>query len=323
MKKRNLLTLFDVSVCSSNLGDQIITESVYRELLDCINNNQVVSIASHDYLGIHSYKQLIRSKYSFVGGSNLLSSNMPFYRQWKISMYDPFILSSAILFGVGWWQYQKKPNLFTRFTLNKVLDKKKLHSVRDEYTKKMLFDIGIKNVINTGCPTMWNLTPEHCKTIPTEKSDKVITTITDYNFSLEHESKMLMCLINNYDEVYVWLQGDNDISKLKQTGLMDKLKIISPNLKSYRDVLVNTDIDYVGTRLHAGVFALQNRRKSLIISIDNRAAEISKDTNLAVISRNDIDSLDDWIKASYETKINLRFDNIDKFRNQLRHIDVE
>ena len=67
------------------------------------------------------------------------------------------------------------------FLLKILLSKTYLHSVRDEYTKDMLERIGIKNVINTGCPTMWSLTEEHCKQIPIKKSNSVVFTITDYN----------------------------------------------------------------------------------------------------------------------------------------------
>ncbi len=33
------------------------------------------------------------------------------------------------------------------------------------------------NVSNTGCPTLWRLTPEHCKSIPRRKGARVVTTL--------------------------------------------------------------------------------------------------------------------------------------------------
>lgn len=40
----------------------------------------------------------------------------------------------------------------------KILIKENLyHSVRDSESVKILNDLGFKNVINTGCPTIWKL----------------------------------------------------------------------------------------------------------------------------------------------------------------------
>ena len=51
------------------------------------------------------------------------------------------------------------------------------HSVRDSYTKKMLNSIGINNVVNTSCPTVWNITPDHLATIPDTKAKYVANHI--------------------------------------------------------------------------------------------------------------------------------------------------
>ena len=322
MKYKNLFTLFDVSSCSTNLGDQIITRAVMRELNNIVSNNQIVNIPSHDYLSIPAYKKVLKSKYSFVGGSNLLSSNMPFYRQWKIRLTDPFILKNCILFGTGWWQYQSKPNLYTSFLYKKVLSKEYYHSVRDQYTANMLESIGIKNVINTGCPTMWDLNQSHCDKIPGEKANDVITTITDYNTDIKNDKQMLDLLIDNYDSVYLWLQGDGDLKFLKKIGYENKVKIVPPNLYSYEKILKRDEgIDYIGTRLHAGVFALQHLRRTLVVAIDNRAKEISSDTNLPICERGDTDAMRAWISSGEKTSINLKDNEIRIFREQLYKLD--
>jgi polysaccharide pyruvyl transferase WcaK-like protein len=294
-----------------------------RELNRYISDNQIVSIPSHDYLSIPAYKKVLKSKASFVGGSNLLSSNMPFYRQWKLRLTDPLFLKNCILFGTGWWQYQNKPNSYTSYLYRKVLSKQHYHSVRDEYTADMLKSIGISNVINTGCPTMWDLTEEHCDKIPQKKADSVITTITDYNTDLVSDRKMLDLLIENYQSVYLWLQGDGDHKFLKEIGYEKKVNIISPNLYSYEKMLQsNKSIDYIGTRLHAGVFALQNLRRTLVIAIDNRAKEISADTKLSICERGDMKTMAEWIHGDSKTTLNLKNDEIYKFRKQLENLDL-
>lgn len=323
MNKKNLFTLFDVSSCSTNLGDQIITRAVMRELNERLLKNQIVNIASHDFISSCAYKKILKSKACFVGGSNLLSSNMPFYRQWKLRLIDPFILRNCILLGTGWWQYQDKPNFFTRFLYKKILSSESIHSVRDQYSKDMLGSIGIKNVINTGCPTMWTLTPEHCNKVPTVKGQDVITTVTDYNTDSVKDKAMLDLLISRYNTVYLWLQGDGDYKFIKDLGYQDKVKIVSPSLNAYEKILTDSvSLDYIGTRLHAGIFALQNLRRTLIVAIDNRAKEISKDTGLKIVERGDNDSINAWIDSNQSTEIRLRNSEISQFREQLIALDT-
>ena len=168
-----------------------------------------------------------------------------------------------------------------------------LHSVRDSFTESQLKAVGINNVINTGCPTMWNLTPEHCKSISAVKSNAVVFTLTDYNQDLTSDLKLISALKYLYQDVYFWPQGSGDISYFESLPIdvVREVKVLSPHLHSLNAILVSGNIDYVGTRLHAGIRALQRKVRSLIIGIDNRAIEKSKDFGLPVLSRTDIDRL--------------------------------
>ena len=89
---------------------------------------------------------------------------------------DVKYIKNTILLGAGWREYEKSVNLYTKYFWKTVLDKRYLHSVRDNYTKARLRKMGIGNVINTGCPTMWNLTPEFCSTVPEKKAKNVINS---------------------------------------------------------------------------------------------------------------------------------------------------
>jgi polysaccharide pyruvyl transferase WcaK-like protein len=69
--------------------------------------------------------------------------------------------------------------------------------------------------------------------------------------------------------------------------------------------LRNESVDFIGLRLHAGIRSLQRSRRTLIVAIDNRATEISKDTNLPVVARGDLKAIESWITTSSPTKIQL------------------
>ena len=61
------------------------------------------------------------------------------------------------------------------------------------------------------------------------------------------------------------------------------------------------------------------KHRSIVISIDNRAEAISKDTGLPIIYREDLkDELESKIKSSFETKINLPKEKIDLWMGQFK-----
>ena len=222
--------------------------------------------------------------------------------------------------GLGWWQYQGRISLYTKYLLNRLLSKEYILSVRDSYTENKLRSINIKNVINTGCPTLWELTDDHISSIKKERSDKVVFTLTDYNQNTIRDKKLISILTREYKKVYFWIQGWGDYEYVKQLTDISKIKILHPNIDIVNNILELQDIDYIGTRLHGGIRALQKGKRTIIIGIDNRSLEMQKDYNLPVIDQNNLDSLDSLINSSMEIKLNIPFDNIKKWKAQFKDL---
>jgi len=312
------ITIFNTSICTENIGDFIIMDAVKEQLYELFSEDMIFETITQDKISKATYKLVKNSNYSFVGGTNLLSSNMQRYNQWKINLYDAFYLKDILLMGVGWWQYQDKPSFYTKYLFNSVLSHDVLHSVRDAYTEKKLIEMGFDNVINTGCPTMWNLTKEHCLEIPHQKAESVVFTLTDYNQDKKRDQQLIGILHKNYKKLYFWPQGSRDLAYIHRLANIENIQIIGGNLISYNNLLDNQNIelDFVGTRLHAGIRSLQKKRRTIIIGIDNRAEEKSKDFNLKVISREKLDLLEDIIQSDLETKITLNEENIKRWKNQ-------
>ena len=101
---KNLIAHIDPSICSLNIGDFIISDAVGGVFDEIFKYCQVAKIPSQDSWWRGSYRVLKNADISLVGGTNLLSSNMPFYRQWKISPLDIPFKNEIVLLGVGWWQ---------------------------------------------------------------------------------------------------------------------------------------------------------------------------------------------------------------------------
>ncbi|MGR5135892.1 polysaccharide pyruvyl transferase family protein [Vibrio jasicida] len=316
--------LLDTSISTLNLGDEIIVDSVRKELTKLVPNKGFFRAAAQEKISIQTYKVARKTDSQLVCGTNLLSGNMPFYKQWKIDFFDTYFLKNICLVGVGWWQYQDGVNLYSKLLLRKALNNGMLHSVRDNYTKEKLESIGIKNVLNTSCATMWSLTPEHCSSIPSEKSNSVVFTITDYRPDSKNDSDFINVLTNSYDNVYFWPQGSADLKYYESLNLesKDDIMVLPFSLEAYDRLLEQNDgIDFIGTRLHAGIRALQFKRKSLILAVDNRAEEKRKDFNLPVIARDDISAIKYFINNAYQYNINLPIEEIDLWKSSfLKHL---
>jgi SAM-dependent methyltransferase len=303
---------------SSNLGDLIIEKAVRRELAMFAGDSRIFSVSTQAYPEAKQISRILRSGLRIVGGTNLLSSNMDTYNQWKIKPRDAALIRKAVLLGVGWWQYQDEPNEYTKNLLRRCLSDQWLHSVRDSYTLQKMRSMGFENVINTGCPTMWPLVDINRSEFPTEKADSVLLMLTDY-ISLyqkpELDVTLVELLLSRYRTVYYWPQGRQDLELVRQWS--GQLKILEPNIQSLFSLIEGPEsFDYVGTRLHGGVACLLARRRSLILEVDNRAAEIAKDTNLPTCARDDFEFISRWIDGPTETRITMDAKAIRLWREQ-------
>lgn len=316
VKETPLVALLDTSVSSLNMGDHVIMDCVRHHLRKTMPAAVFANMATHDYMGSEGLRIADSAQLRIVGGTNLLASHMDDYKQWKVGGNEMLRLKDVVLCGVGWWQYQDIPNSYTRVFLRSVLSKDKMHSVRDSLTARQLKSIGVTNVLNTACVTMWSLTDDHLADIPTEKAENVITTFTDYKPDATNDRAMYEVLKRHYKKVYFWLQGRADYEYSKEI-LGPDVEFVGPTLDALDDALENIDsLDYVGNRLHAGIRSLQHKRRTLIVSVDNRATEISRDTNLPVIERGDMTSLLRRVTKPQQMKLKMPWDDIRAYLGQ-------
>lgn len=332
MKK---IAIMDTSIMSFNLGDQIIMESARMGLKEIIDTAFVINMPTHSPL-YHWYEFSICKKDSFtkslnsidlkfVCGTNLLEKNMKKRKNsWNIHMLDTHYFNDFVLVGVGTDGLEIEPNSYTQKLYKKALSNKYIHSTRDEKTKIFLESMGFK-AINTGCVTLWGLTKEHCREIPKEKANEVVFTITDYAPDIERDCLMIKTLCENYKKVFFWPQGLEDYNYIEKLGLEEairkRIQVLDPTLKSYNDFLHNHNCDYVGTRLHAGIKALQMKKRSLIISVDNRAKDMKDSYDLPLLERDKINELGVIINRNSDISININEGRIKEFLLQFSDKD--
>ncbi len=311
------VTVLDPSITSVNLGDQIIMQATRSILNRLFPDAFYVTLPTHEFFLWESYRICRDSDYVFVGGSNLLKSKMLWNNQWKISPLDWLLRRNCILLGCGWWHYQSEPDWYSRHLLQRILSHRHLHSVRDDYTRQQLQAAGMDNVRNTACITMWDLNTEHCSRIPATRAPRVMTTVTGYNANPEVDRAVMALLLKHYQEVLLWVQQPEDLPYAR--ALSDaRVKFIAPNLHTYTDYLQTHHVDYIGTRLHGGIRALQCGKRSLILAVDNRAVEISRDTQLPVRQRDDLAGIEQWILSPASTHLRLPVPAIEAWQAQFR-----
>lgn len=225
--------------------------------------------------------------------------------------------------GVGWWQYQGKVGAQTKSFLRQILGSGFLHSVRDSYTLSKLEEVGIRNAVNTGCPTMWSLNPEHLKKITRTPSSKIVFTLTDYAKNPSDDLQLVLGLLKRADKIYFWPQGVEDLGYLRnlltgRSSELSKIEVLPPNVSALDNLLESEpDVEYVGTRLHAGIRALQKFKRASIVGVDNRALEISRDTGLSVLPRHEINQLDSFLDRNSAVELTLNWEGIEAWISQI------
>lgn len=313
-----IISVFDTTICEYNLGNEIIMDSVQLELDDMFKTKFQYNIP---YMQINKNikSNLNQSDYVFFGGTNCLSSYMNTYKQWDINLLKTLYVKNIIMMGVGWWQYQGKPNEYTKLVLRRALSQKYYHSVRDSYTEYKLKNIGFK-VINTGCPTLWRITDKKInQLLNLEKKENVIMTFTDYNKDFEKDKEIFEICNCNYKKIYIWLQGVGDYSYINYLiKNNNKVKLIPPNLENFNNILSRGDMDYIGTRLHAGIRALQKGIRAFFIAIDNRTVEMGNDIGLIYFKREELYKLKRILEKPYNINLKINYKAISKWKSQFK-----
>lgn len=324
MKK---VLLLDTSIGTSNLGDFIIMECVRKELASILHSDFVYNMPTHlpafnsvavfrNSLAVQNYAS---ADLKFAGGSNLLVKDLKtHYPQWNIHPFNSKPLNGVVLVGVGAGAGDDT-NRYTTKLYNKVLNHTYYHSVRDARSKAYVESLGLK-AINTGCVTMWMLTPEFCQRIPTKKANRCVFTLTGRSPKEPvrgEEQQMLDILLRNYETVYCWIQGDKDFDYLKRLKRNEQVVIVPPSVEAYDELLSQADLDYVGTRLHGGIYAMRHGKRAIIIAIDERAAEIHKGNHLNCIYLSEVENkLEPMLRAEFATEVKMPFDRIEQWKAQ-------
>lgn len=310
-----VIAVLDPSVTTENVGDEIIFDAVRAEIQRLFGDPLLIRISTHSYMTGDARKLLNKASHVFVGGSNLLRSKMEWNIQWKLSPLDLLVRRSAILLGCGWRHDEGAPTPYTRMLYKRVLSPTAVHSLRDSSATAQLQKAGFGRALNTACITMWGLSPQHCAAIPTEKADDVVITLTAYHADPANDREMVEAAFRHYRNVSLFVQQPEDFAYARSLTEKPFHRVVA-SLGAYNELLEGS-IDYIGTRLHGGMRAIQKKKRALIAVIDNRARDIGADTGIPIVARQGLGpNVERWITTAAPTRITLPHAAIQAWRSQ-------
>lgn len=318
------VVLFDTSYGSLNLGDFIIEEAITREMDYLLKDVFCVRYPTHTPIS-HNLQSLVpvlstrtcrAADYKFICGTNIVKNTLiRFARDWSINLINASLYANSVLIGCGRELNATRLDLYTKHLYRKVLSRDLVHSVRDDRTADFLDSLGYKVAV-TGCPTTWALSNDAVQaTYAKPTPDSVLLTLTDYAKSPKDDARLIDMLLGRYRHVLYWPQGSRDYDYIRELGYLERVEIVSPSFKAYQNVMAR-DFDYVGTRLHGGVFALRNGHRTIILSVDNRASDMAKTTGLPVLPRQDIHGIEESLDRNAAPHLNIPTDVINTWKAQ-------
>lgn len=279
---------------SDNLGDRIIQDAIIRKL-------HAYGVAPSLELGVHC-RPTLRQLYSvrkykavLFGGTNALGNSfrgrsglapdlMMFYRR------------RVVLMGVGWASYALKPTGLSRWTWSTLLSPDAIHAVRDQHTAEILESMNFSAVM-TGCPTTWNLSHPRQLDVGVHTSPTAILTVTNYSRDFKRDNRWIAIVQRYFDSVLFQPMAAEDNDYLVDGLGIERARILPLSLDSLGEAVTQPDKVYIGTRLHAGVRALQLGCPTLILAIDNRATEMAKSGCLPIVDVHDGDVIESQVAA--------------------------
>lgn len=325
MISKKAIVLFDTAAGSQNLGDYIINNCVQSELSFLLDSCFSVRYSTHTPLsGLGSrlfngeaIRMCRNADYKFLCGTNLLSNAMlrP-HPNWSVNIFDCAPYKGSVCVGVGSSIIASHFGAYEKLLYNRILSHDFIHSVRDERTARILTDMGFK-ALNTGCPTTWSLVQEDVNRAYEQRvrPSSVLFTLTDYAPDAASDTRILDRLLESYKHVLFWPQGSNDLRYMSKLGYLDKVEPIAPTLAAY-ERLMSKPFDYVGTRLHGGVFALSHGHRTIIIAVDHRAKDMAVTSGIPVVPRNDFATFEQGLEFNTIPELHIPREAINEWKAQ-------
>lgn len=308
------VVLLDTAVRTNRLTDKMVMGECRNICEELFQDRPFMCVPASHYK--NSIKEPKDSR-KILCGSNILSREMEKTGQLLFSdILSEF--QNICLMGAGIREFEIGDPIssYTQSLLRFLLCGRTIHAVRDEKTKSFLEQIGIHNVVRTGCPSLWSLTAQRCEKIPQRKGRNVLTALESRSESLLEDRNLLKILKEEYETVSIWVRDKENLEYLQKLGNLKEYTLIPGTFQALNETLTGQNIDYIGTHIQAGIQNLAMLNRSLIISDTDYAQALRQEMHLPVLKRSMQKEVEAWLTAPYETHILLPEENIKHWKAQ-------
>ena len=311
------VVLLDTAQGTARLTDQMIMEDCRSICGQAFPGKALMCVPVHQYF--KNTGELKNSR-KILCGTEILSPDMETSGQLLVpECLEEY--ADICLMGVGVKQFQDGDPIsqYTRNLLGFMLQGRTLHGVRDEKTRRFLEQIGVRNVVRTGCPSVWNLTEAHCGRIPKEKGKAVFTALESRQDHRSIDRELLKMLKEEYEVVYLWVRDKENLEYLQTLDSLKEYHLLPGTTAAfYEQFQTMADLDYVGTHIQAGIQSLRMGKRSLIISDTEYAQALREEMHFPILKRTMEKETEAWVCAPYETKILLPEESIRHWKSQFK-----
>lgn len=281
-----------------NIGDKLI-ENRCSLLLEHVFGQGSVTVYSRK--SIHEYIERINDSdlVAFSGGpiyQKNIGSNFSIQDAMKIE--KPLIVIGGGWKGNGRWLNSPYEYTFSSETkeLFSRIDSFGGLACRDYYSVKTLTHAGLKNAVMTGCPAWYDLSRVHEKELRDNnwKLKKIFISDPSRRENYRLLKKMITYLHSQYplSEISLVMHRavphdfeDKEIPELNELKYLNIIRLGGE--RGNIDIYDDCDL-HVGFRVHAHIYNLSRRKKTILIEEDGRGAGLSEAIGLpSLLAYND------------------------------------
>lgn len=323
-----------------NAGDYLIEERTVRLINyvypDCVINKFLRNEITNKINDIN------KSDIVVFGGGPIYLRELESYMD--VNTCIDKINKPIVIIGGGWYGMNASTSVSTHYMFSDTTMKffKKIDSqgyglgCRDIYTELALKNAGFKNVVMTGCPAWYDIDTIHNDTI-SSKPIKLIT-VSDpalpINYPLSYE--VVRLLREKYNDAmikYVFHRGIRLDEKKCAATIRDLRTIQNVEIVDISDsadgfhVYDDSDL-HVGFRVHAHIYNLSKRNKTILIEEDGRGAGVDEALGLISIKAYNDEIMNEFVQKVLR-KVAFRYSNnkigieINNYLDLLESVDYQ
>lgn len=268
-----VLAFINPSISTRNVGDLFIEDSVKRILV--YDRQQSVDIDPRKPIGPRELEQINACEAAVIVGTNLWYRDMPKPSRWQFTLSDLDKIKTPIIpLGVGTTRKAGEDNGFTpetRDLIARLHADCRLGSARDWRTVEALHEAGIRNVVMTGCPTLFrSLSPTWRLRPPTNDRQRIVVTVRK---GQRHNVHILLRMLKQrglQPVIAAQQPPDNFLRRGWFFRPPPAPTIFEQRLQPYLD-LVDQSLGAIGWRLHGNMFHLAHGNPAVFFANCSRS----------------------------------------------------